>query len=791
MQLYPHQIESKLGFDKIKALIKSYCSSDLGRAKVDQMSVLGDYSAINKLLNATQEQVKQMSSGDSFSEIRGFDLASELENCQVTGYYMSSEILFQLIVNLELSKFCIKYFVKYEQEYPLWNEASGHIVVQDELLKRLHQTFDNKGEVKNNASDKLKKIRQEIRNKQGKARKELEAILKQASEKGYTEKDSGLTIREGRLVVPLYAEHKRRIKGLIVDESTTGKTVFLEPIQVFNQNNEIRELHFAENREIISILTSLTSKVASRKDQLMTAEGFLAELDFTRAKAKVATQLDACKPNFTDSSDMVLKNARHPILVSSNRKLDLPVVPLNIVINEGQRVIVISGPNAGGKSVCLKTVGLLQLMLQSGVLVPVSEESSMGYFSKLFIDIGDEQSIESDLSTYSSHLQNMKYFLRHCDKNSLFLIDEFGTGTEPQFGGAIAESILTGLVAKEARGLVTTHYGNLKKYAEDARYVVNAAMRFDLKKLVPQYTLDVGRPGSSFALEIARQIGLPDDVLQEAKAKIGHDPVAFETLVSELEQEKLKFEKYNKNHQKLTTALEEQKSNYEHLLTQLKSTQNDIINKAKSEAQELLAEANRRIEATIRSIQESKARKSTTHVVRKKLNDFRKKNQPEPSKEVEKITWITGPINPGDLVRIKQSQVRGEVISVSGKSAVILIGALKSNVRIERLQKIGKAKNEAPASTRSNLDIHKRRAHYSTQLDVRGFRANDALKAVMDFIDEGMLLGMTDLSILHGKGDGILRAVIRKQLQGDPSIQSIQDEHVQRGGAGVTLVYLK
>ncbi|TDI70277.1 MAG: endonuclease MutS2 [Bacteroidetes bacterium] len=791
MQLYPHQIESKLGFDKIKTLILSYCSSDLGRAKVNQMSVLGDYSTINKLLNSTQEQVKQMSSGDPFREIQGFNLASELEKCQVIGYYMSSEILFQLIVNLELSKFCIKYFIKYEQEYPSWKEASSHIVVQDELLNRLHLTFNNKGEIRNTASDNLKRIRQEIRNKQGKARKELEAILKQACKKGYTEKDSGLTIRDGRLVVPLYAEHKRRIKGLIVDESTTGKTVFLEPMQVFNQNNEIRELHFAENREIISILTFLTSKVAFRKDQLLKAEGFLADLDFTRAKAKVATQLDACKPNFTDTSDIVLKNARHPILVSSNRKLDLPVVPLNIVINERQRVIVISGPNAGGKSVCLKTVGLLQLMLQSGMLVPVSEESSMGCFKKLFIDIGDEQSIESDLSTYSSHLQNMKYFLRHCGKDSLFLIDEFGTGTEPQFGGAIAESILNGLVAKEARGLVTTHYGNLKKYAEEARHVVNAAMRFDLKKLAPQYLLDIGRPGSSFALEIARQIGLPDDVLQEAQAKIGHDPVAFETLVSELEQEKLKFDEYNKNNQKLTAALEEQKSKYEHLLTQLKSTRNDIINKAKSEAQELLAEANRRIEATIRSIQESKARKSTTQVVRKKLNDFRKKNQPEPSKEAEKIALITGPINPGDLVRIKQSQAQGEVISVSGNSAVILMGALKSNVRIERLQKIGKAKNEASMPARSNLDLHKRRAHYSTQLDVRGFRADDALKAVMDFIDEGLLLGMTDLSILHGKGDGILKAVIRKQLQDDPSIQSTQDEHVERGGAGVTLVTLK
>ena len=791
MQLYPQQIESKLGFDKIKILIESSCGSDLGKGKVNQMAVLGDYGTINKLLNSTQEQLKQISSGESFPEVRGFELASELEKCDVIGYYMSSEILFQLKLNLELTKLCVKYFLKHEQEYPSWKDASSQIVVQNELLNSMLQTFDNKGEIRSTASDKLKKIRQEIRNKERKARKELESILKQAGEKGYTEKGSSLTIRDGRLVVPLHAEHKRRIKGLIVDESTTGKTVFLEPIEVFNQNNEIRELHFAENREIISILISLTSKVATRKDQLLKAEYFLADLDFTRAKAKVATQLDACKPNFTDSCDIELKNARHPILVTSNKKMGLQVVPLNIIVSEGQRVIVISGPNAGGKSVCLKTVGLLQLMLQAGMLVPVAEESSMGCFKKLFIDIGDEQSIESDLSTYSSHLQNMKYFLKHCDESTLFLIDEFGTGTEPQFGGAIAESILIALVAKETRGLVTTHYGNLKNYAEEAQYVVNAAMRFDLKKLAPQYILDIGRPGSSFALEIAGQIGLPEEVLQEAKSKVGHDPVAFETLVSDLEGEKQKFDEFNKQNQKLSDTLEEQKSKYEHLLTQLKGTQNDIINKAKSEAQGLLAEANQRIEATIRSIQESKARKSTTQAVRRELNDFRKKIQPEPSKEMEKITLIPGPINPGDLVRVKQSQAQGEVISVSGKSAVILMGALKSKVRIDRLQKVGKAKKDAPHPIRSNIEIHKKRAHYSTQLDVRGLRANDALKAVMDFIDEGILLGITNLSILHGKGDGILRAVIRKQLQGDTSIQSIQDEHVQRGGAGVTLISLK
>ncbi len=791
MQLYPQNIESKLGFNRIKILIESCCSSDLGKARVNQMAVLEDYEAIEKLLYATQEQVKQISSGDSFPEIRGFELASELEKCHVIGYYMSSESLFQLKLNLELTKICIKYFIRNELEYPVWKEASKLILVQDELIAKMHQTFDSKGQIRSTASDNLKNIRLEIKNKERKARKELENILKLASEKGYTKQDSSLTIRDGRLVVPLHAEYKRRIKGLILDESTTGKTIFLEPIEVFNQNNEIRELHFAEKREIISILTSLTSNVATNKDQLLKGEYYLADLDFVRAKARVAKQLDACKPQFTNSYNIKLKNARHPIMVASNRGIGVPVVPLNIEINEKQRVIVISGPNAGGKSVCLKTVGLLQLMLQSGMLVPVDEESSMGCFKKMFIDIGDEQSIESDLSTYSSHLQNMKYFLEHCDASSLFLIDEFGTGTEPQFGGAIAESILEGLVIKKGKGLVTTHYGNLKKYAEEGQYVINAAMRFDLKELAPQYILDIGRPGSSFALEIAAQIGLPQQILQEAKIKIGHDQVSFETLVSELELEKQRFDVFNRKRQELTADLEMQKSDYELQLTELQRTQKDILNKAKIEAQSLLAETNQRIEATIRSIKENKAHKSTTNSVRRKLNEFRKKIRPEPNKEAEQETVIPGPINPGDMVRVKQSQAQGEVLSLHGKSAVILMGSLKSKVRIERLVKIGIASKTSTKPQKSNIDFHQRRAHYSTILNVRGFRANDALKAVMDFIDEGILLGETHLSILHGKGDGILRAVIREQLQTEDSIKSIQDEHIEKGGAGITLVTLK
>jgi DNA mismatch repair protein MutS2 len=652
--------------------------------------------------------------------------------------------------------------------------------------------FDKDGTIKDGASNNLKKIRQEIRAKEVRVRKELDTILKFAGDKGYTDQDSGLTIRDGRLVVPVLAEHKRRIKGLVVDESTTGKTVYLEPLQVFEQNNEIRELHFAENREIIALLTALTSQVATEKAHLLNIESFLGTVDFTRAKAKVAIQLGACMPRLDDSCDFNLMQAYHPALLLSHKSNANPVVPLDIEINSQQRVLVISGPNAGGKSVAIKTVGLLQLMLQSGMLVPVDEGSTMGCFKEIFVDIGDEQSIESDLSTYSSHLGNMKQFMERCTETSLFLIDEFGTGTEPQFGGAIAESILSWLVSRGARGLVTTHYGNLKKFAELTSYVVNAAMKFDLKNLEPSYILDVGRPGSSFALEIASKLGLPEKILKDAKDKIGHDPVAFEKLVSELELEKEKYLRYNQENIQLKSSMEEQRSEFQQRLADLDGKQKEIINQAKLEAEAILAETNQRIEATIREIKENKAQKAVTHKVRKELNEFRKKVKPvkEESKSTAKI--LPGPINAGDMVRIKGSQAQGEVLKVTGKSVEILMGSLKSKIDLGRLQKIGRMAVSKPTrQTRSNIDLHQMRAQYSTQLDIRGFRANQALDAVAAFIDQSILLGITDLRILHGKGDGVLRSIVRKQLQGDPSIKSIADEQVERGGAGVTLITLK
>jgi len=792
MQLFPGSIDSKLGFDRIKELTSDACASELGKRFVATLKTLSDYHQICENLTATAELKAQIDSGEAFPEINAFRLTTELERSTVIGYHIPSEQLFELKLNLDIASGSRKYFARQSDAFPWWDSRSAKIEIPETLIKRLNQVFDKDGQVKDTASQELKKIRQQIKSRERRARKELDSLLKFAGEKGYSDTESQLTIRDGRLVLPILAEHKRRIKGLVVDESTTGKTVYLEPLQVFESNNEIRELHFAEKREIIAILTALTVLVSEIKDQLLAIEKYLSILDFTRAKASVAVQLGACLPEITNSGDIKLVDAYHPLLQLSHKQTGSPVIPLNLELNQQQGIMVISGPNAGGKSVALKTVGLLQLMIQSGMLVPVAEGSSMGCFNEIFVDIGDEQSIESDLSTYSSHLANMKHLLEYSTSRSLFLIDEFGTGTEPQFGGAIAESILTALVKKQARGLVTTHYGNLKKFAEQTNGVINAAMRFDLETLSPEYILDVGRPGSSFALEIAHNMGLPEHILKMARDKIGHDPVAFEKLVSELEKEKQQLDRLNRDNQQLRNSLEQERDDYRARYRELQTKQKEIINDARIEAKSLLDEANQRIEATIRSIKENNAQKAVTHKVRKELSDFKKKVKPVKRTAQTKVKVVPGPVRPGDLVRIKESNAQGEVLKVSGKSAEILIGSLKSKVALDRLQKVGKAQSSPTArKVRSNIDLQQKRANYSTQLDVRGLRAGEALDAVTAFIDEGVLLGMNDLRILHGKGDGILRSAIRKHLQDDSSVKSINDEHVERGGAGVTLVTLK
>ncbi len=791
MLLYPKNIESKLGFDKIKQLLLEHCTSPLGKSLVTGLSPISESQKVAEILEETWEQKQQLESGDGFPELQGFILSNQIEHAGIEGYQLDSETLFQLKLNLDLTLTCLRSFSKNHELYPIWAARSAEVSVPLPLVKRLDEVFNTQGNIRDGASSELKRLRREISQSESKVRKNLESILGKARSDGYTEKESALTLRDGRLVLPLHAEHKRRIKGMVVDESATGKTVYLEPLEVFNLNNSIRELQFAEKRETNKILLGLTQLVAPSTGEIANCEDFLSLLDFTRAKAKMGIKLNSIKPKIEPGATLNLIGARHPLLQIAHQKQQLPVVPLTLKLDDQIKVVVISGPNAGGKSVCLKTVGLLQLMAQSGLLIPAHETSSLGCYDKIFVDIGDEQSIENDLSTYSSHLRNMNQFVRMADCNTLFLIDEFGSGTEPQFGGPIAQSILNFLVSRNAFGVVTTHYSNLKKFAEATPKVENAAMRFDLNKLEPLYELEIGRPGSSFALEIAAKTGLSAEILEEAKSHIGEDPVAFEQLVNQLEQSKQEHLVESAQLKELKQKLQKDLDTYEELLAQLNARKTTLINDAKEEAKDLLLQANKKIESTIRAIKESKADKSVTQTVRRDLERFQK--QIKIDRPVSKAKeMVTGPIAVGDLVQIINSDAKGEVLKVSKTSAEVRLGGLKSKIKLNRLIKVGKVQEQTARPNKSpSTTLFQKRTHYSSDLEVRGMRGEAALKAVINFIDDGVMLGMKDLRIIHGKGDGILRQLIRNYLLEENTVSSFTDENGERGGDGVTLVTLK
>ena len=664
------------------------------------------------------------------------------------------------------------------------------------LVKELGEVFDDRGKVLDSASSELKRIRRSIHQTEIKARKTIESVLGGARNSGYTDQEGSLTIRDGRLVIPILAEFKRKIKGVVVDESATGKTVYLEPLEVFNLNNDIRELYFVEKREINRILRELTQKVGFELPAIDSCQQFLGALDFTRAKAKLAVKLKAIKPNLQQDIIIDLQGAQHPLLLIAHQEAGLGVVPLDVQLDQQHRVLVISGPNAGGKSVCLKTIGLLQLMAQSGLLVPVKEQSRLGIFQKILVDIGDEQSIENDLSTYSGHLVSMKNFVQESDRDTLFLIDEFGSGTEPQFGGPIAEAILEQLVTSKAFGVITTHYSNLKEFADQNPGVINAAMRFDLDHLEPLYQLEMGRPGSSFALEIAAKTGLPPTIIEAAKSKIGHDPIAFEQMVSALESTKFEHDQKLKELEELRAQAKEAQQKYQELITQVRADKRAILNKSKLEAQQLLKEANKRIESTIRTIKEHKADKANTQAARQKLQQFSKRTEVSKKKskpQNSQGSYLKGEIEVGDIVELIESGAQGEVLQTGKDWAEVSLGQLKSKIKLKRLRRISAKPAVKPSSgkTSSNVSIIEKRSTFKDELDVRGERAEAALNRLMQFIDEGLMLGFGELRVIHGRGDGILREVVRNYLYEDPSVRKFSDEHPDRGGDGATVIFLK
>ncbi|WP_020607655.1 endonuclease MutS2 [Spirosoma spitsbergense] len=803
--LYPNTLETKLGFDTIRERLKEACISPLGQDYVEKIRFTDNVQLIDRLLRQTTEFKQIVQYESDFPNSNYLDVRPQLSRARVEGLALAEAEFFDLKLVLRTVQDCLRFLTKREDNnFPFLRELAGPVGIDKKIPDSLERVIDDRGNVRDSASPELASIRRRIISEQANLRKRLDSILRQARQNGWIPDDLSLTVRGGRLVIPIAAEHKRKIKGFVHDESQTGQTVFIEPAEVFDANNEIRELGYEERREIYRILLALTDQIRPHLEELKKAINFLAQIDFIRAKAKLALQLNAVMPKLQERPLIDWTDARHPLLHLSFTRQGKTVIPLSVRLDQKDRILIISGPNAGGKSVALKTLGLVQYMLQCGLLVPMNEYSEMGVFQSLFIDIGDEQSLENDLSTYSSHLTAMKQFLIGANKRTLFLIDEFGTGTEPGLGGAIAESILEDLNKSGAYGVVNTHYTNLKIMADKTAGLINGAMRFDGEHLEPLYQLEIGRPGSSFAFEIAQKIGLPKGVIDRAKDKLGNQQVSFEKLLKELDIEKRVFSEKNLEISINQRKVAQQLAEYTALKTRLDNEQKKLINDAKQKAKTLVQEANQRIEYTIREIKENKAEREPTKLVRQELERFEQLElKPEPvvaetpKPAEEEFENDGGAIGVGSYVRIAGQSTIGEVLALRGKDAEIRIGDLKSNVKLNRLEKVSKKTFKAATDVRDDrprsqgIDMNEKMQNFSFNLDIRGKRGEEAIGEVDRFFDDALMLGYPELRIVHGKGDGILRTLVRNHLRGYKQVGKMEDEHADRGGAGVTIVRMK
>ncbi|MCP1383131.1 endonuclease MutS2 [Runella salmonicolor] len=804
--LYPQDLEQKLGFDRIREQLSELCLSPLGRAFVQKIRFSDNFAVIDKLTRQTAEMkaILEESTGE-FPSQNYLDATPALDKMRVEGMVLSLDEFFDLKLSLRTIRQVLKFLAEQEEgRFPFLTELAGNVKVEKSVSDAIDRIIDDRGQIRDNASPELADIRRRLISEAAGVRKKLDSMLKHAKSSGWVGDDVSLTVRNGRMVIPISAEHKRKLKGFVHDESSTGQTLFIEPADVLDSNNEIKELEYAERREINRILIQLANQIRPHLPDLQKACQFLGMVDFIRAKAKFASLLGAVNPAFVNQPVIDWRMARHPLLYLSFQKQGRKVVPLGIELRQNQRILVISGPNAGGKSVALKTIGLVQYMLQCGLLVPMREDSTVGLFQNLFIDIGDEQSLDNDLSTYSSHLTNMRHFLQFAHKRTLFLIDEFGTGTEPSLGGAVAEAILEDLTKSGAFGVINTHYTNLKTYADKTQGLVNGAMRYDGEHLEPLYQLEIGKPGSSFAFEIATKIGLPKAVIERAKGKLGTQQVNFEKLLKELDIEKKVFSEKNIEIGIKERKLAQQLVETTALQTRLDNDQKKIINDAKQKAKQLLATANQRIESTIREIKENKAERDTTKLIRQELEQFEKQElKIEAVAEPEREEFIPegGEVTIGSFVRIKGQATVGEVLAMKGKDVEIRIGDLKSNVKLNRLEKVSKkafkeatGEKGAGAGIRTGvggIDINEKMMNFSFNLDIRGKRGEEAIVELDDFLSNALMLGFNELRIVHGKGDGILRQLVRNHLKSYKQVGKMQDEHPDRGGAGVTIVQMR
>ena len=831
--IYPKNYEQKIGFDSIRQLLKEKCLSTLGEQRVEEMSFSNQYETILSRLNETSEFIRIIQEEDNFPNQFFFDIRPSLQRIKVEGMYLDENELFDLKRSLETIRDIIRFLTKEESEeenlpYPALRQLAGDVMVFPQLIDKINNLIDKFGRIKDNASPTLLQIRRELSRTSNSISHTLNSILRGAQSEGFVDKDVTPTMRDGRLVIPVAPALKRRIKGIVHDESASGKTIFIEPEEVVEANNRIRELEGEEKREIIRILTAFSDEIRPYIPDMLQSYEFLAEIDFIQAKAQFALRTNSIQPALENKLVIDWGHAVHPLLQISLAKHGKKVVPLDIELNKQQRILLISGPNAGGKSVCLKTVGLLQYMLQCGMLIPVSESSHAGIFNSIFIDIGDEQSIEDELSTYSSHLTNMKMMLKYCNSHSLILIDEFGGGTEPQIGGAIAEALLKRFNERKTYGVITTHYQNLKHFAEDHEGIVNGAMLYDRHLMQALFQLQIGNPGSSFAVEIARKIGLPEDVIADASELVGSEYISADKYLQDIVRDKRYWENKRQNIRQREKHMEDLIAKYETAVQDLEKGRKEILSKAKEEAEELLRESNARIERTIRSIKEAQADKERTKQARSQLEEMknklkeeeettlddeitrkmeqlreRQKRKKDKKAQKKKETPAQQPVKEeplavGDAVRIKGQNSIGKIVELNDKNAVVIFGMLKTNVKTDKLERSNKAPEPSQAmakstfvSTQTQDQVYQKKLNFKQDIDVRGMRGDEALQAVTYFIDDAILLGVRRVRILHGTGSGILRTLIRDYLSTVSGVAHYQDEHVQFGGAGITVVDLE
>ena len=821
-------MEQKLSFDKIRELVDAETTNALAHRMVQEMTFSSDYEQVCRELRQTEEFRQILLMENSFPSQDFFDLSEELVRLRVAGTVIDFEALVDFKASLRTLTDCLRFLTGDEEvRYPELRALAQHVEVDATLLRRLDKMIDDKGELYDDASPELLNLRRQMGRKRSEVDAQISRSLAHAKREGWAPEDGEVTIRNGRLVIPMLDTHRRKIKGLIHDESATRQTAYLEPSEVVELNNDLRELEFAERHEVQRILSAFTDYLRPQLPQLLEAYWFLGRIDFIRAKARFALNVGGVLPVLNPRPMVGWIEARHPLLYLSHRQQGREVVPFSLDLDSrdgGARILIVSGPNAGGKSVCLKAVGLIQYMLQCGLLVPCRPTSEFGIFDRVFIDIGDQQSLENDLSTYSSHLQNMKQLLSVADERTLFLLDELGGGTEPRSGCAIGEALLEALYQRHSIGVVTTHFADLKLLADKYEAIQNGAMLFDTERMLPLYRLAVGHPGSSFAFEIATKIGFPLDILQAAETKVGAEMLNFEHQLQQLELDKQEVARQRAELEASDNFLNEVVTKYQRLTDKLEGRRYEILSEAREEARRILADANRTVERTIAEIKEANAEKERTHQAREAMRqeadriaeqqqahererraarrvhaaDDSEAPKRRGTQPAEPSDTADGPLQVGDIVRIEGGDTYGQLVELKGRKAVVESNSLRMTLPTDRLVRTSKkhipTERTRQAGSRFQSiydDINEKRKYFNPTLDLRGHRAEEALGEMQQFLDDAQLLSEKELRILHGKGYGILKALIRQQLQSMPEVQSFHSAPVDMGGDGITVVHLK